>query len=53
MIKKMRDVIFMGEDEDYHSIDDSIEIEEIQILERKPPNDKIVVHFIVKEEMKR
>ena len=42
----------MGE-EDYHSVDDSIEIEEIRIIEKKPPNDKIVSHFIVEEYEKR
>ena len=39
----------MGE-EDYHSIDDSIEIEELKIIEKKPPNEKIIAHFIVEKE---
>jgi len=51
MIKLIGEVIFiMGEEEDYKTIDDSIEIEEIKIIEKKPPNDKIIAHFIANEE---
>ena len=42
----------MREEEDYYSINDSIEIEEIPIIEKKPPNDKIIAQYVVEEEKK-
>ncbi|MFX1382614.1 MAG: hypothetical protein ACFFBP_09215 [Promethearchaeota archaeon] len=42
----------MGED-DYHSVDDSIEIEEPKIMEKKPPNDKIIAHYLVSKMEKK
>lgn len=49
MINYIKSAEIMGE-EDYHSVDDSIEIEVPKLVEKKPPNDKIIAHFIVEEE---
>ena len=44
--------MLMREEEDYISVNDSIEIEEIQIKEKKPPNDKIIAQYVVEDEKK-